>query len=74
MTVSSTVPLPKLLYRAVLDRKQADAGDGEGVDDEAAVQARLADYEAQLAEYKALAEAENDDPDALLAADTVPKP
>lgn len=49
---------------------QANAGDGEDVDDdEAAVQARLADYEVQLAKDEALAEAENNDPEVLLAVD-----
>jgi hypothetical protein len=38
-------------------------------DDEAAVQARLADYEVQLAKDEALAEAENNDPEVLLAVD-----
>jgi hypothetical protein len=41
-------------------------------DDETAIQARLVDYETELAEEKALAEAENDDPEALLAADAKP--
>lgn len=61
-----------LELRGVLDKEQAKAGDGEDVDDddEAAVQARLVDYEAQSAEDNTLAEAENDDPEALLAADT----
>jgi hypothetical protein len=63
-----------LELRAVLDQEQADAGRGEDVDpdagEEAAVQTMLMDYEAQLAEDKALAEAEDDDPEALLAADT----
>lgn len=63
-----------LELRAALDKEQAKAGDGPDVDpddddDEAAVQARLVDYETELAEEKALAEAENDDPEALLAAD-----
>jgi hypothetical protein len=39
-------------------------------DDEAAVQTRLVDYETQLAEENALAEAENDDSETLLAANT----
>jgi hypothetical protein len=41
-------------------------------DDEAAVQTRLVDYETQLAEENALAEAENDDSETLLAANTKP--
>jgi hypothetical protein len=61
-------------FASVLDQEQADTGRGEDVDpdagDEAAVQTMLMDYDAQLAEDKALAEAENDDPEALLAADT----
>lgn len=39
-------------------------------DDEAAIQARLVDYETQLAQDKVLAEAENDELEALFAADT----
>jgi len=61
-----------LELRTALDEEQARAGDGPDVDpdeDEAAVQARLLDYETELAEEKALAEAEDDDPEALLAAD-----
>jgi hypothetical protein len=65
-----------LELRAILDQEQADAGRGEDVDtdadDETAVKARLENYEAQSAEDKALAEAENDDPEALLA--QIPKP
>lgn len=62
-----------LELRAFLDKEQAQAGKSEDVDpdddDEAALRARPVDYETQLAEDKALAEAENDDPEALLAAD-----
>jgi hypothetical protein len=64
-----------LELRAALDEEQSKAGDGPDVDvddDEAAIQARLVDYETELAEEKALAEAENDDPEALLAADAKP--
>ena len=56
----------------MLDKEQAQAGmgpDGDE-DEEAAIQSRLEDHETQLAEDKALAEAENDDPEALLAAGT----
>jgi hypothetical protein len=61
-----------LELRAVLDKEQGK-GDGDHVhDDEAAVQARPVDYEAQLAEDTALAEAENNDLEALLAADIKP--
>ena len=56
--------------RTALDQEQAKAGDGEHMDDdEVAVQARLEDYEAQLIEDKPLAEAENNDSEALLAVD-----
>jgi hypothetical protein len=64
-----------LELRAALDEEQSKAGDGPDVDvddDETAIQARLVDYETELAEEKALAEAENDDPEALLAADAKP--
>jgi hypothetical protein len=64
-----------LELRAALDEEQSRAGDGPDVDvddDEAAVQARLVDYETELAEEKALVEAEKDDPEALLAADAKP--
>lgn len=47
-----------LELREALDSEQAEADDGEDVD-----------CEAQLAKDKAIAEAENDDPKALLAAD-----
>jgi hypothetical protein len=44
-------------------------------DDEVAVPARLVDYEAQLAGDKALAEAENDDPEAQgPCSQQIPKP
>ena len=62
-----------LELRAVLDEEQAKAADGGDVDDdEAPIQSRLVDYELQLAEEKALAEDENNDPEALLA--EIPKP
>lgn len=55
--------------RTALDQEQAKVGDGEHTDDdEVAYQARLEDKEVQLAEDKALAEAENDDLEVLLAA------
>jgi hypothetical protein len=61
-----------LELRAFLDKEQAQAGMGPDVDedDEAAIQSRLEDHETQLAEDDALAEAESDDPEALLAAET----
>jgi hypothetical protein len=66
-----------LELRAVLDQEQADAVNGEDVDpdDEAAVPARLVDCEAQLAGDKALAKAENDDPEAQgPCSQQIPKP
>lgn len=60
-----------LELRVVPNEEQAKAGNVEDVDDdEGAVQARLVDHETQLAQDKPVAETENDDPEALLAADT----
>ena len=60
--------------RAVLDKEQAKAaraGYGEDVNgDEAAVEARLVDYGVQSVADTTFADVENDDPEALLAANT----